>query len=46
MCAYRGKIVKKNNSIANALSDETHIHIINLIMKRECCLCKIMQANE
>jgi ArsR family transcriptional regulator len=29
---------------AHALSDETRIRIINLIMIRECCVCEVMQA--
>ena len=27
-----------------ALSDETRIRILNLLMQRECCVCEIMQA--
>jgi ArsR family transcriptional regulator len=29
---------------AQALSDETRVRIINLIMQRECCVCEVMQA--
>ncbi|UCG55350.1 MAG: winged helix-turn-helix transcriptional regulator [Dehalococcoidia bacterium] len=29
---------------ARALSDETRIRILNLIMQRECCVCEVMQA--
>lgn len=29
---------------AQALSDETRLRILNLIMERECCVCEIMQA--
>lgn len=29
---------------AQALSDETRVRIINLIMKRECCVCEVMQS--
>ena len=29
---------------AHALSDETRVRIINLIMERECCVCEVMQA--
>ncbi len=29
---------------AQALSDETRLRIINLIMSRECCVCEVMQA--
>ena len=27
-----------------ALSDETRLRILNLLMERECCVCEIMQA--
>ena len=27
-----------------ALSDETRLRIINLLLQRECCVCEIMQA--
>lgn len=29
-----------------ALSDETRVRILNLIMSRECCVCEVMQALE
>ena len=29
-----------------ALSDETRLRIINLLLQRECCVCEIMQAME
>jgi ArsR family transcriptional regulator len=29
---------------AQALSDETRIRILYLIMQRECCVCEVMQA--
>jgi len=29
---------------AQALSDETRLRIVNLIMSRECCVCEVMQA--
>lgn len=29
---------------SHALSDETRVRIINLIMKRECCVCEVMQT--
>jgi ArsR family transcriptional regulator len=31
---------------AQALSDETRVRILNLIMSRECCVCEVMQALE
>ena len=27
-----------------ALSDETRLRILNLLLKRECCVCEVMQA--
>lgn len=27
-----------------ALSDETRLRLINLLLQRECCVCEIMQA--
>lgn len=29
-----------------ALSDETRLRILNLVMERECCVCEVMQALE
>ncbi len=29
-----------------ALSDETRLRILNLIMEQECCVCQVMQALE
>ncbi len=29
-----------------ALSDETRIRILNLLLERECCVCEVMQALE
>ncbi len=29
---------------AQALSDETRVRILNLILARECCVCEVMQA--
>jgi ArsR family transcriptional regulator len=29
-----------------ALSDETRLRILNLLMERECCVCEVMQALE
>ena len=36
--------MKELTRATHALSDETRIRIINLIMKRECCVCEVMQA--
>ena len=27
-----------------ALSDETRLRILNIVMERECCVCEVMQA--
>jgi ArsR family transcriptional regulator len=27
-----------------ALSDETRLRILNILMERECCVCEVMQA--
>ncbi len=29
---------------AQALSDETRVRILNLILEHECCVCEVMQA--
>jgi len=29
-----------------ALSDETRLRMLNLLMERECCVCEVMQALE
>ena len=31
---------------AKALSDETRLRMLNLLMERECCVCEVMQALE
>ena len=30
--------------VMKALSDETRLRILNVLMERECCVCEIMQA--
>ena len=30
--------------VFKALSDETRLRILNLLLQRECCVCEIMQA--
>ena len=32
--------------VFKALSDETRLRILNLLLERECCVCEIMQALE
>ncbi len=29
-----------------ALSDETRLRILNVVMQKECCVCEVMQALE
>jgi len=29
---------------ARALSDETRLRILNILMERECCVCEVVQA--
>ena len=30
--------------LLNALSDETRLRIVNLVLQRECCVCEVVQA--
>jgi len=30
--------------VTKALSDETRVRILNVLLERECCVCEIMQA--
>lgn len=32
--------------VFKALSDETRLRVLNLILERECCVCEVMQALE
>jgi len=36
--------MKELTRAAHALSDETRVRIINLIIERECCVCEVMQV--
>lgn len=36
--------MKNITKAAQALSDDTRLRILNLIMQRECCVCEVMQA--
>lgn len=31
-------------TVMKALSDETRLRILNLLLERECCVCEVMQA--
>jgi len=32
--------------VYKALSDESRLRVLNLVMDRECCVCEVMQALE
>ncbi|UCB43700.1 MAG: winged helix-turn-helix transcriptional regulator [Dehalococcoidales bacterium] len=32
--------------VSKALSDETRLRILNILLERECCVCEVMQALE
>ena len=36
--------MKEITRAAHALSDETRLRILNLLMEHECCVCEVMQA--
>lgn len=38
--------MKELIQIFKALSDETRLRILNLLLERECCVCEVMQALE
>ena len=38
--------MRKTVKAFKALSDETRLRVLNLILERECCVCEIMQALE
>jgi ArsR family transcriptional regulator len=44
-CAYKVIFaVKELIKAAKALSDETRLRILNLLLEREACVCEVMQA--
>lgn len=45
-CAYKEVIYIMNDviKIFKTLSDETRLRILCLLMKRECCVCEVMQV--
>ena len=47
-CAYMitGVQMRDLTKAFKALSDETRLRILNLLMERECCVCEVMQALE
>jgi ArsR family transcriptional regulator len=36
--------VRELAKVLKALSDETRLRVVNLILERECCVCEVMQA--
>ena len=50
VCAYKLIIYGKRKTMQDlikamkALSDETRLKILNLLLERECCVCEVMQA--
>jgi ArsR family transcriptional regulator, arsenate/arsenite/antimonite-responsive transcriptional repressor len=38
--------MEKLTRAAQAISDETRIRILNVLMAQECCVCEVMQALE
>ena len=36
--------MRKLTKLFKALSDETRIRILKVLMERECCVCEVMQA--
>ncbi len=36
--------MRENIKAFKALSDETRLRILNLLLERECCVCEVMQA--
>ena len=50
ICAYllitrfKGKAMQDLIKATKALSDETRLRILNLLLERECCVCEVMQA--
>jgi ArsR family transcriptional regulator len=48
ICAYlvitEGKAMQDLIKATKALSDETRLRILNVLLERECCVCEVMQA--
>src|SRR4030043_66480 len=45
-CAYMDRVLEMRELVKafKALSDETRLRILNLLLERECCVCEVMQA--
>lgn len=50
ICAYPIILMSVNMQelikVSKALSDETRLRILNILLERECCVCEVMQALE
>jgi ArsR family transcriptional regulator len=48
ICAYKNinlrEMMRDFLQATKALSDETRLRILNLLLERECCVCEVMQA--
>ena len=48
ICAYivitKGKAMQDLIKATKALSDETRLRILNVLLERECCVCEVTQA--
>ncbi len=41
---YRGKAMRDLIKAMKALSDETRLRILKILLEKECCVCEVMQA--
>jgi len=46
ICAYRCNIMRETLKGFKALSDETRLRVLLVLLEQECCVCEIMQALE
>jgi len=49
ICEYSGRLARFTTmrdfvKLFKALSDETRIRILKVLLERECCVCEVMQA--
>jgi ArsR family transcriptional regulator len=40
----QGEVMEQLIKAIKALSDETRLRILNILLERECCVCEVMQA--
>lgn len=43
-CAYKDNRMYEFTKALKALSDETRLRMLNLLLQRECCVCEVMQV--